>query len=415
MSKAKLLPALLFVFLPPAVPVLAQDWTQKLPDGPGKETVGALCAGCHEFFGRIGKGYTPAGWKTVIRMMVNQGAPIPEDKLSEITEYLSKHFPETGRPAGAELPGPVKISFQRWQAATPGSRPHDPLAARDGHLWYTGQMANVLGRVDPKTGVVKEFPLKTPHGGPHGITEDKNGGIWYTANTGALIGRLNPGTGEVTEYPLPDAKAADPHTLTFDQSGTLWFTVQNGNFVGRLDPKSGEIKLSVSPTPKSRPYGIQINSKGTPFVVDFGVNKIASIDPETLAFKEYELPDKGARPRRLAITSDDAVWYTDFSRGYLGRLDPATGKVTEWLSPSGPKSEPYGISAIGDAIWYSESGPAPNTIVCFDPKTEKFQSWGIPGGGYIVRNTSVSPAGDFVLANSLTNEVTLVKIEKAAN
>jgi hypothetical protein len=32
-----------------------------------------------------------------------------------------------------------------------------------------------------------------------------------------------------------------------------------------------------------------------------------------------------------------------------------------------------------------------------------------------VRNISVSPAGDFALANSLTNEVTLVKIEKATN
>ena len=27
--------------------------------------------------------------------------------------------------------------------------PHDPLAASDGSLWYSGQMANVLGRLDP--------------------------------------------------------------------------------------------------------------------------------------------------------------------------------------------------------------------------------------------------------------------------
>jgi virginiamycin B lyase len=415
MSTTKLLPALAFALLAPAAPAVAQDWTQKLPDGPGKEAVGAVCAGCHEFFSRIGKGYTPTGWKTVMRMMVNHGAPIPEDKVGEITDYLSKNFPEATKPAGVELSGPAKIAFQRWPAATPGSRPHDPLAAHDGYLWYTGQMANVLGRVDPKTGTVKEFQLKAPHGGPHGIVEDKDGNIWYTANTGALIGKLNPNTGEVTEYPLPDPKATDPHTLTFDQSGILWFTVQNGNFVGRLDPKSGEIKLLTSPTPKSRPYGIQINSKGIPFVVDFGTNKIASIDPKTLAFKEYELPNAGARPRRLAITSDDIVWYTDFARGYLGRLDPATGKVTEWQSPSGPKSEPYGISAIADVIWYSESGTTPNTVVRFDPKTEKFQSWAIPGGGNIVRNTSVTAAGDFVLANSLTNEVTLVKIEKATH
>jgi virginiamycin B lyase len=413
MSTSKLLPALALAVL--TSPAAGQDWTQKLPDGQGKETVALACGGCHEFLSRIGKGYTPEGWKTVIRMMINQGAALPDGKVAEVTEYLAKNFPEKGKPPGAVIPGPVTISFRQWTVQTPGSRPHDPLAARDGSLWYTGQLANKIGHIDPKTGSVKEYPLKTEHGGPHGIGEDKDGNIWYTANTGALIGKLDPKTGEVTEYLLPDPKAGDPHTLVFDRAGILWFTVQNGNFAGRLDPKSGEIKLLTPPTPKSRPYGIQVNSKGVPFVVDFGVNKIASIDPETLAFKEYDLPNAGARPRRLAITSDDVVWYTDFARGYPGRLDPATGKVTEWQSPSGPESQPYGISAINGVIWYSESGSTPNTVIRFDPKTEKFQSWAIPGGGNIVRNTSVSPSGEFVLANSLMNQVTMVKIEAPAN
>ena len=51
-------------------------------------------------------------------------------------------------------------------------------------------------------------------------------------------------------------------------------------------------------------------------------------------------------------------------------------------------------------------------MVRFDPKTEKFQSWAIPGGGNIVRNTSVTRDGNLVLANSLMNGVTLVTIEK---
>jgi len=86
--------------------------------------------------------------------------------------------------------------------------------------------------------------------------------------------------------------------------------------------------------------------------------------------------------------------------------------VTEWQTPSGPKAEPYGISAINDIIWYSESNSTPNTVVRFDPKTAKFQSWTIPGGGNIVRNTSVTPDGNFVLADSLVNQVTLVTIKK---
>jgi len=387
-------------------------WSQELPEGKGKEMVAALCNSCHPFHARLGGGYTAEGWRTVMRMMANHGVNVPADQVATITEYLTKNFPEKGKPAGVVVPGPTTVSIKAWQVPTPGSRPHDPLATRDGSLWYTGQMANVLGRLDPRTGRIKEYPLRTPHSGPHGLDEDKDGNIWYTGNTGALIGKLDPKTGAVTEYKMPDPDVKDPHTLIFDQSGILWFTAQNANRVGRLDPKTGEIKLLAPPTPKARPYGMAVNSKGTVFVVLFGTNKVASVDPKTLEFREYPLPDSASRPRRLAITSDDIVWYSDFQRGYLGRLDPATGTVTEWQSPSGPKSEPYGISAINDIIWYSESGSTPNTVVRFDPKTAKFQSWAIPGGGNIVRNTSVTRDGDFVLANSLVNAVTMVKISK---
>ena len=355
--------------------VMLPAWGEDLPEGKGKEIVAAQCTGCHTFASRVGAGYTPEGWTTVLRMMANHGVTVPADQLPTLTEYLSKNFPEKGKPAGVIIEGPMKVSIKEWKVPTPGSRPHDPLAARDGSLWYSGQMANVLGRLDPKTGQFKEYPLKTPHSGPHGLVEDKDGNIWYTGNTGALMGKLDPKTGAVTEYPIPDPEAKDPHTLIFDNSGILWFTVQNANRIGRLDPKTGEIKLLTPPTPKSRPYGMALNSKGTLFVVQFGVNSVASVDPATLQIREYKLPDAAARPRRIAITSDDIVWYSDYSRGYLGRLDPVTGKVTEWPSPSGPKSAPYGISAINDVIWYSESESTPNTVVRFDPKTSKFQSW----------------------------------------
>src|SRR5436190_6541937 len=386
--------------------------SQELPEGKGKEIVLANCNSCHTFYSRVGSGYTAKGWDTVMRMMANHGITVPPDQVPILMDYLTKNFPETGKPVGVVIAGSAEVSIKEWQVPTPGSRPHDPLATRDGSLWYTGQMANVLGRLDPKTGQFKEYPLKTAHSGPHGLAEDKSGNIWYTGNTGALIGKLDPKTGAVTEYKMPDPAAKDPHSLVFDQSGILWFTLQNSNMIGRLDPKTSEVKLVTAPTPKSRPYGIQVNSKGVPFTVLFGTNKVASIDPKTMAIKEYTLPDAGTRPRRMAFTSDDVVWYSDFSRGFIGRLDPASGQVKEWPSPGGPKSEPYGISAIKDVIWYSESGTTPNTVVRFDPKTEKFQTWVIPGGGNIVRNTDVTPDGNFALANSLVNAVTLVEIDK---
>jgi len=395
-----------------AAPAFSQQPQQRpLPEGPGKEQVATLCAGCHGINRVMNSGYPQAYWHTAVRMMQNFEVPIPADQVNLVTDYLTKNFPEKPKPDAKIIPGPVQVAIREWQVPIPGSRPHDPLATRDGAIWYTGQMTNRLGRVDPKTGQVKEYPLKSPLTGPHGLVEDRDGNIWYTGNHQSLIGKLDPKTGTVTEYKMPDPKAKDPHSLAFAPDGMLFFTLQQSNMIGRLDPKSGEIKLITAPTPRSRPYGIMVNAKGVPHVVMFGINKIARIDPKTMEIKEYALPDAKARPRRMAYDKNDVIWYSDYPRGYLGRLDPATGQVKEWLSPGGPKSEPYGIVFARDAIWYSESGTRPNTVVRFDPKSEKFQTWAIPSGGYIVRKMDVTPDGNPVIATSTINGVGLVDVK----
>jgi len=47
-------------------------WGQSfsLPDGPGKEVVENGCGTCHAI-NRLGVGYTPEGWRTIVHMMQN--------------------------------------------------------------------------------------------------------------------------------------------------------------------------------------------------------------------------------------------------------------------------------------------------------------------------------------------------------
>src|SRR5579864_6501530 len=68
-----------------------------------------------------------------------------------------------------------QVTIKEFDVPTPNSRPHDPAVAPDGSLWYTGQKANKLGRLDPATGKIKEFSLKTPDSGPHGLVADSQG------------------------------------------------------------------------------------------------------------------------------------------------------------------------------------------------------------------------------------------------
>jgi len=243
------------------------------------------------------------------------------------------------------------------------------------------------------------------------LVADSEGNIWFTANYKGYIGKLDPTTGNVTEYPMPDPRATDPHTPVFDQQGILWFTTQESNFVGRLDPKTGKIRLRLVPTAHAVPYGIAVTHSGVPYFCEFGTNKLASIDPKTLAISEYVIPKTEARPRRLAVAPDDTIYYTDYERGYLGHFNSASKIFEEWPSPGGDGSSPYGIAITTDGVvWYSESGVNPNTLIRFDPKMKSFSSTPIPSGGGVVRNIAATKDGRLYLACSGINKVAIVDV-----
>ena len=302
----------------------------------------------------------------------------------------------------------LKVTIQEWSVPTKGAHPHDPAVGTDGALWFTEQMQNKIGRLDPKKGTFKEYPLKLENSGPHGLVSDRLGNIWFTGNFKAYIGKLDPKTRKVTEYKIPDPKAEDPHTAVFDNHNILWFTMQTANMIGRLDPATGKIDLKSVPTNDSHPYGIAMNSKGVPIFCEFNSNKLAKIDPQTMDITEITLPT-GVRPRRLAIDANDRVYFTDYSGGMLGRFDPASGVVKMWPSPGGSSSAPYGIAITGDGmVWYSESGVKPNTIIQFDPKTERFARATIPSGGGTVRNMAATSDGRVYIACSGVDKVGVV-------
>ena len=378
----------------------------QLPEGEGRQQVEAACARCHGFNMIAGSwGYTKDGWQDRIATMIK----LPGADLEAISSYLAAHYPVRNVPGAVMISGPATITIKEWLAPTLGSRPHDSHAGADGSIWWTGQYAHKLGRLDPRSGEMREFDLP-PNSQPHGLTEDRQGSIWYTGIQKGVIGRLEPRSGQVKEYPITEAGVRGPHTPVFDtKTGNLFFTLQSGH-VGRLDTATGTFTIKKTPSDNTYPYGIRLNSQGVPWFVDFRGNRVGSVDPRTMEIKEYSLPHADARPRRLTITEDDVIWYSDYARGMLGRFDPKTGQVKEWPSPSGKDSQPYGITSIAGVIWYSESGVRPNTMVRFDPRSEKFQTFAIPSGGGVLRHFVSTPKGAIVTANSGVNKIGLVEI-----
>jgi len=373
----------------------------QLPAGAGQEVVQGKCTQCHALnLITNSSGFSKEGWAALFATMVT----LPKDQAESVTAYLAKNFPEKPGRRPSLVSGDATIKITEWLVPTLGQRSRDPIEAPDGSIWWTGMWASLVGRLDPKTGEMKEYPLP-PTAKPHSIVADKAGNIWYTGNSNATIGKLDPKTGKITEY---KTKSRDPHSAAFHPNGRLYFTAQGARMIGRLSPETGEItEVETEPNP----YGIQVAADGTLWVAHNGTNKISSVHPDTLAIRYYEVPDTSSRIRRVGFTSDGMVWYGN-SRGLIGRLNPKTGEIKEWPSPSGPTSSPYAFTVVNDIIWYNESGMRPDALVRFDPKTERFQSWAIPSGVGIVRNFGVTKEGNLLIHQTSSNRIGLVEIKK---
>jgi len=100
---------------------------------------------------------------------------VPKDEVDTVTQYLIQNFPERPRPAAVVVPGPVEAAIKTLAVPTPGSRPHDPLATRDGAIWYTGQLSGKLGLLDPRAVRSRNIRSRRRQTGPHGLVEDKDG------------------------------------------------------------------------------------------------------------------------------------------------------------------------------------------------------------------------------------------------
>jgi virginiamycin B lyase len=399
--------ATVFALVPAAA--LAQGNASGLPEGAGKQPVEAVCTSCHQTnMITRSSGYTRDGWKELTGTMIDLSRT-PEEQAA-ITEYLAAHFPPNSKRAPKLIPGSAQVAFKEWVTPTLGQRSRDPVEAADGSIWWAGQWGNLIGRIDPKTGEMKEYPLPR-NAMPHTVTIDAKGNVWYTGNKNGTIGYLDPKTGKITEYKMPDPAAKDPHTLVFDNRGIAWFTLQQSNMVGRFDPATEAIKLVTLKTPNSKPYGIKIDAEGNPWFACNGRPCLYKIDPATMELTEVRLPLPGTTVRRLDIAEDGMIWYVNSGEGRLGRLNPKTGEIKEWPSPSGPKSHPYAILVVNGIVWYNESGMRPDTLVRFDPKTETFQSWPIPSGGIyagIIRHMRATRDGNLLIHQSSTNRIMLV-------
>lgn len=155
--------------------------------------------------------------------------------------------------------------IREFAVPTANSEPGDITAGPDGNLWFT-ERADRIGRINPSTGAITEFPLPKICGSsagciPVGIVAGPDDNLWFTEINGNNIGRIST-IGVITEYPLLTANSV-PEGITAGPDGNLWFAEYNGNNIGRISPTSKhKLDEFAVPTANSGPVGIIAGSDG---------------------------------------------------------------------------------------------------------------------------------------------------------
>ena len=264
----------------------------------------------------------------------------------------------------------------------PNRHPFSAAPDKDGYLWipYFGR-ANQIGRLDPTTGVMEEFPVPNKDtAGIHTAVPAPDGSVWIGEQASNKVGRWDPKTRTITEYQdtyapglegLEDGgskhtvrvdptgkvwgtgvrstlAAFDPKTREFthfrevlspygveiDKDGNPWFAeFRDGGAIGKVDTKTGKVTKWNPPTPNGWPRRIEIDSNGMVWVALFRGGKIDRFDPKTQTFQEFQLPGPSPTPYALGIDKNNYIWYSSDAMDVMGRLDPNTGQVTEYPYP----------------------------------------------------------------------------------
>ena len=99
-------------------------------------------------------------------------------------------------------------------------------------VWFTDPQGNAIGKISTEDTLI-EYPVPTANAWPWKITLNGDGLLYFTENMANKIGRIDPSTGHISEFSLPLANA-EPYGIIGTVSKKVYFTY--GADIGMLTP-----------------------------------------------------------------------------------------------------------------------------------------------------------------------------------
>jgi len=280
-----------------------------------------------------------------------------------------KPFP---RPRGAA----TRVIITEYELPRFDVRVHDVAGDPDGNIWYTSNRSPIIGKLDPRTGLVKEYQVPVTagkHTGQHWLAIAKDGKIVFTETWSNNLGVLDPATGQVAKW------GGTGGNKGLAPDGFVWGTC-DGHYLCKFDPKVSAQPIQKIPLKKSQnTYGNDVSEDGnffvggTPWQANF--DGIVWADLRTGEIWEVQTESGHADPSRGGVDPEGNGW-NGGRGGRITEFERKTHQVREWESPT-----PF--------ITFYEAKPDKNgeiwagaqrggRIVRFNPKTDRWIEYIFP-------------------------------------
>jgi streptogramin lyase len=383
------------------------EWLMSIPATPEQNRMvrESECTDCHSLATVLRSKYDAKSFLPLIERMRNyseaslrqddvvRAIPNPykspldpgDDKLAEYYSSVNLSSSKDGKWSYElkVLPRPTgratRVIITEYDLPRRATQPHDVTVDADGMVWYVDIGDHYFGRLNPRTGEVKEWkpPILKP-GFPAGsgdIRLDKNGDLWIAMRQQGGVARFDKETEEFTswspppEYITPSIRVGK---MAVAPNGPVWF--KNGLKLHRLDPGTGEVMTIPMPNDF---YGLDADSQGNVYLASLRTHNIGEVNAKTGEFKIYPTPTPLSGPRRGNVDLQGRYWFGEYFAGKIGMFDPKTKQIKEWTISPAPYSNPY--DAIADKngdVW--SGGEFTDNIYRLDPATGQTTSYLLP-------------------------------------
>jgi virginiamycin B lyase len=355
------------------------EWLTSMPGTDEQKRFLLNCTGCHTLERIMKSTHDADGFLEVIHRMslyYPGSTPLKPQRLAgtaardverggngrKTAEWLASvnlsEQPTWGFPLRTEprLTGKsTRVIVTEYDLPSPLIQPHDVMLDREGNVWYSdfGQM--FLGKMDPKTGKVTQYPIPVVKPGwPEGTLDlefDADDNPWVGVMYQSAIAKFDKKTEKFQFWQTPKEWDTDGGQLGHlaiegtPRDSKVWIKNSDVGNIYRLDLVSNKMEnLGNFKDPQTGKrigtYGIHSDAQNNAYLLDFSAGNIVKIDATTKNATVYRTPTPDSRPRRGRVDRKGRLWFGEYQGNAIGMFDPETERMTEWKVPT-PWSAPY--------------------------------------------------------------------------